>query len=303
MPSRIISASRRTDIPAFYTPWFLNRIREGFCHVVNPFNHKVRIVSLQPCDCLAVFFWTRNPEPLFPHLEHLVTTGYPSVFHVTIVSYPSILEPSTPGLDITLHRFKKLSRILGSNAVIWRYDPILMDRSLSADYHIDCFTRIAQTLENYSHRCIFSFLDFYGKTRRRLNQIASRKNQVYDPSPDEKRDLAGKLATIAKEHGFGLHACCEDDLVSSEIKKAHCIDTETLTELGVDVPSGFKKCPSRKECGCYASIDIGSYDSCIFGCEYCYAVRSQAYAVSCHAGHDPAGPSLIPEPSWRRVKG
>ncbi|MBN1356018.1 DUF1848 domain-containing protein [bacterium] len=292
---KIISVSRRTDIPAFYSEWFMNRIRTGWCRVRNPYGGNFRDVSLKPEDCLALFFWTRNAEPLFRHIPGLIELGFNLVFHVTIVDYPRYIESATPETEISAHRFRELSRLTDARSVIWRYDPILCSDGLTLEYHAERFAQIAESIQGYGRRCIISFADFYGKTKRRLSDVERRTGHRFrDPPITEKLAIADAIVPIARRNGFELFTCCEDDLVRPDIRKARCIHTDYLVDKGFRLSGSYSPRPTRRQCGCMESIDIGAYDSCLFGCEYCYAVRSHDAAVDRYCKHNPDHPMLIP---------
>jgi len=197
---RVISCSRRTDIPAFYTNWLINRIRDGYCHVINPYGSQVYYVSLKPEDCLAFVFWTRNPNPLLNHLSEFDIRGYKYYFHFTLIKYPELLESNTPDLNKSIDNFKKLSDMIGPNNVRWRYDPIIISSITNYDYHIENFSSIAKQLQSYTNHCTFSFVDFYGKTLRNLNRISVSSNLKFlDISLSRKISLIKNLNEIGKD--------------------------------------------------------------------------------------------------------
>jgi hypothetical protein len=157
----IISASRRTDIPAFYSKWFMNRIREGYCLVPNPLNTKqISVVTLSPVEVDAIVFWSKNPEPLIPYLSELDDYGFRYYFQFTLNDYPSALEPNIPSLESRLETFRKLSKLLGPKRVIWRYDPIIISNYTPPSYHIERFRNIANELRGFTKRVMVSFVDY-----------------------------------------------------------------------------------------------------------------------------------------------
>jgi hypothetical protein len=292
--AQIISISRRTDIPAFYTPWLLNRLRSGFCHTVNPFGGQIYQVSLLPEDCLALAFWTRNPAPLFPHLDELDARGYCYFFNQTITGYPAGFETHGPSLKASLDSFRKLSDRMGPWRIHWRYDPVILSSRTPPEYHLHRFAEIAAVLEGSTDHCTFSFLQFYGKTSRNLAALTRQSGLRFDrPGPEEQAQLARSLAEIAAAHGMSLNACCSDHLVGSGVQKNHCIDLQVIRRLNPEPAILPEYRPTRKECGCLASIDIGAYDTCLFGCTYCYATNSRAVAMARHARHDPQDTFLV----------
>jgi hypothetical protein len=272
---RIISASRRTDIPAFYSEWFMNRIRAGFCEIVNPFNaRQITRVSLRPEDVAAIVFWTRYPAPLLRHAHELQDRGYRFYFQYTINGYPEHLEEANPSLEKALSGFHAASAFART---IWRYDPIVVSASSPVSWHIDNFAKIASQLAGHTEECYFSLVDVYGKTQRNFTKRGIRLAE-YDAL-----DLTRRLRDIATAHGMTLYACCEDALVADGVEKGRCVHMPGTR---------FRPAPTREQCGCMESTDIGAYDTCRFGCVYCYATNSRAAAERRSARHDPQAAAL-----------
>lgn len=284
---RIISASRRTDIAAFYSRWFLNRVRAGFCEVVNPFGGQVSRVSLAAGECAGIVFWTRYPAPLIPHLGELRARGYRFYFHVTITGYGRPLEARNPAQGRALEAFRMLSGAIGPDLALWRYDPIVLSGATGPDVHLRRFEALARELAGHTRRCYFSFVDYYGKTRRNLAAIGGL--HAAEPDPESRAELVRRLDAVAAARGITLYSCCEDALAGGRVQKAHCVESDLLTPN-----DGFKPKPTREQCGCVESVDIGAYDTCRFGCAYCYATNSWEAAARRAARHDPAAPAL-----WR----
>jgi hypothetical protein len=292
--SQIISASRRTDIPAFYTDWFMNRIRAGFAEYRNPFGGQPYRVSLNPQDVSCIVLWSRDYRPLLPHLEELERRGYASVFHFTITGLPSPLDADTPPADEAIETFRKLAGRFGPERVLWRYDPIVFSDLTKREYHLRRFRELASELQGATLRCHTSFLDFYKKVTRNLGKLWEKTGlECFDASDDEKKELASSLAEIAGEHGIGLHACCENSVVGGAVKRAHCVDAELIGELFPDKGVTVSIRPTRPGCGCYESRDIGAYDTCLHGCVYCYANANKGGAQRNARRHNPESPSLI----------
>ncbi|MBN2550281.1 MAG: DUF1848 domain-containing protein [Anaerolineales bacterium] len=294
----IISASRRTDIPAFYAPWFIHRIRAGFCTVPNPFNPaQVSHVSLLPADVDVIVFWTRNPRPLFPYLDELDQRGYYYYFQYTLLDYPRPLETSTPRLPAALHTFRQLSHRLGPQRLIWRYDPILLTPRTPVQFHLDRYRQIAQALEGCTRRSVISLHDLYPKTKKRLAALKDHGLEILDPQAlpaDQLAELLTGLAAIAHQHGLEIFSCAETlDLAPYGIQPGKCIDDDYIHRtFGLQVSS--QKDPSQRQaCGCVVSRDIGMYDTCLFGCSYCYATTSFTRARRRYTHHNPLSPSLV----------
>lgn len=292
----IISASRRTDIPAFYPLWFMNRLREGYCRVPNPFNPKqVTQISLRPEDVDVIVFWTRNPSPLFPYLAEIERRGYRYYFLYTVMNNPRPIDPFSPSINTAVDTFRRLSERIGGQRVFWRYDPILLSTATGIDFHREQYGRIAGALKGCTVRSVISIATFYRKLRGRLAGLGERGIQVREPEEEELKDLMPFLARTAEENGMSIFSCAQErDLGSYGIPAGRCVDGEHIRKVfGMEV--SLKKDPSqRKACGCVESRDIGIYDTCLFGCVYCYATTSLEKARANHATHDPDCPSLIP---------
>jgi hypothetical protein len=263
---RIISASRRGDIPAFQADWLMNHIRAGEVAVKNPFGGKVTRVSLAPEQVHSIVFWSKDYRPLLPHLDELKARGYHLFFHFTITGLPRNLEPAVPPAETAFEALSALSRRYSPRHIIWRFDPIIFGEGLEEPHYLQRFADLAKQAEGKVERCYFSFADFYAKVTKRL-----AGETWYDPPLERKRSLAAKLAEIAADNSLALYTCCEDALLQPGINRGHCIEAPLLAELFTDKPLISRLHPTRKECGCYLSTDIGAYSTCRHGCEYCYA--------------------------------
>lgn len=294
----IISASRRTDIPAFYTKWLLNRIKAGYCAVPNPFNrNQVSYVSLKPEDVDVIVFWTRNPAPLMPYLKELDDRGFRYYFQFTILDNPNEIDQKTPPLSSTVKTFIKLSDMVGPERVIWRYDPIVLSKVTGVQFHIDRYEKIAKELHGYTIRSVISVVDVYKKASRRIADLRKQGIEIidYQGKSSERFDfLMEHLVQSATSHKFDIFSCSEVlDLTKYGIKRGKCVDDDYIRQV-FKISVSRKKDPSqRAECGCVISKDIGMYDSCLFGCQYCYATSSFERAKINHEQHDPNSPSLI----------
>lgn len=289
----IISASRRTDIPAFYHRWFLNRLREGFVLTRNPFNaNQVRRVSLERQDVDAIVFWTRNASKLIPSLNQL--SGYHYYFQYTITGYPKPLETHLPNTYQSIETFNHLSDIIGPDRVIWRYDPILLSNLTPLSEHKRKFAKIAALLAGKTRKVVISFADLYSKTERGLSGV---RDLVYrDILEDEAQlnELCTFMAGVCQQYDFELETCAEGvDLARLGINSGKCIDDALLKRLFNLELSKQKDPNQRSECGCIKSIDIGSYNTCLHGCTYCYATYSQSSVKRNQLKHDPNSPFLL----------
>jgi len=294
----IISASRRTDLPAFYMPWFLGRLAAGRLRTVNPFNsHQQRVVSFAPEYVDAIVFWTRDPQLLAEALPRIEALGYArTVALVTLTGLPRILEPDNPSLSRVLEGLDRLAAHYGDvRRISWRFDPVVEGPGGTLDDHLERFAYLAGQLEGLTKRVIVSFIDLYRKTRRRLARV---DGVVQPAAPDRGRRgcFLARLRDLAHERGMTLELCAEpENYAALGVPAGCCIDPRQLAEIfPLRAPCPGKDRGQRPACGCAPSVDVGMPDSCLHGCVYCYAARSHAGAVARHARHDPAGESLLP---------
>jgi len=285
----IISASRRTDIPAYYSEWFVNRIKEEFLYVRNPMNyHQVGKISLSPSVVDGIVFWTKNPIPLMKKLDAL--KEYPYYFQFTLTAYGKDIEPGLPSKNKDLiPAFCELSKMIGKEKIVWRYDPIFINDTYSVEYHKRYFKTLALKLGAYTEKCTISFLDMYKNTERNIRPLGIRV-----PTYEEQIDIIKAFASIAEEYGFCLDTCAEEvDLSEYGIKHACCIDKERFEKIGKYRLEAKKDPNQRAVCGCISSIDIGTYNTCKNGCVYCYANYSKNTVNSRTRCHDPHSPLLF----------
>ena len=262
----ILSVSRRTDIPAFYSDWFYNRVKEGFVYVRNPMNiHQVSKILINPDIVDCIIFWTKNPNAMLERLDEIEKFNY--YFQFTINPYNQNIETLVPKKEKIIDIFKKLADKIGNKRIIWRYDPILLTNEIDINYHIKYFETIAKRLVSYTNKCTISFIDNYQKTERNLKQTSARELKT-----NEILSVSKSLADIAKTYNIEVQSCAEKyDLESVGIKHGKCIDNVLIEDiLGYSITSKKDK-NQRKECGCIESIDIGEYNTCGHNCLYCYA--------------------------------
>ena len=284
----ILSVSRRTDIPAFYTEWFFNRLDEGYVLVRNPMNyHQVSKVPLthDVIDCIV--FWTKDPSNILGKLDLLKKYSY--YFQITITPYDNKIERNVASKKKVIEAFQKLSTAIGKKKTVWRYDPILFTDTIDLDYHARYFDILAEKLSDYTERCIISFVDMYRKIESKMKNINGTV-----VSNEDMIALGKMLSSTARNYGLKLEACSEPaDLSSIGIGKAKCIDTALIAEITGEDINVKKDQNQRHECGCAASIDIGAYNTCKHGCLYCYANYSDKSVNGNIEKHDPKSPMLI----------
>jgi len=283
----IISCSRRSDIPAFYSDWFFSRIREGYALVRNPMNPKqVRRISLAPEDVDCLVFWTKDPAPMRNRLQLL--NDFTFYFQFTLTPYGKDIEPHLPPKTELLDTFLRLSDKIGKQRMIWRYDPILLSENISIDYHVDHFGVMAQRLAGRTNKCVISFIDMYRHISSRMAGLSVRP-----PAESEMRTLAQNIGRIARGCGINVETCAEKiDLSDLGIDHGKCIDDRLISDLSGKRVSIAKDKYQRELCGCVASVDIGEYDTCGHLCKYCYANVSKKKIENNRFLHNALSPLL-----------
>lgn len=283
---RIISASRRTDIPAFYSKWLMNRVRAGFCHYPNPLYPKRHYqVDLRPESVLGFVFWTRNAKPLLKQLQELDKMGYAYYFQYTINNYPRELDPKSPPLKQASETFRELAGRIGKDRIIWRYDPVVLSEKMDADWHKRNFTRVLSEVGNHTSRLVISVLDPYLKTRRGMRLMGN--DVVYEPQ--EYTEILRYISKEAILQGIDVQSCAEPALEIEGIEPGRCIDAELLAAIsGTTITRKVKEHKQREGCKCHESVDIGVNNTCGFGCKYCYAISSHEKALEAIRSHHPA---------------
>lgn len=284
----IISASRRTDIPAYYSEWFFNRLKAGYAYVRNPMNpHHISEVSLSPDKVDAIVFWTKNPKPMLSRMDEL--QDYTYYFQFTLTPYGSDIEKNVPSKnDVIIPTFKKFSAQIGKERVVWRYDPILLNNKYTMQYHMKYFRVLCDKLANYTEKCTVSFIDMYKNIQRRAAAVG-----ICPLSSEQEEELAGCFSEIAKDYGIYIDTCAEEiELGKYGIGHASCIDCHRLERIGNYHLTAERDKNQRAACGCASSIDIGAYNTCQNGCAYCYANFNQTLVNDCRGKHDPSSPLL-----------
>ncbi|SNB48093.1 DUF1848 domain-containing protein [Geobacter sp. DSM 9736] len=291
---QIVSASRRTDIPAFYSQWLMNRLRAGFAKVPNPFNpRQVSTVMLRPEMVACLMLVTKDPRPMIACLDELDHRGYRYCFQVTMTGLPRMFEPKVPGPGAITPAMLHLARRLGADRVIWRFDPILLSPSVTQARIVSTFATLAEKLAGSVTTVIVSFARNYRSAGRRLARAAADE-PVHFLAGDatEKRALAEALAAVAVEKGMRIQSCAEPvDLTSYGIKPGSCIDVDLIRRLFDIELAPAKDRGQRTDCRCARSVDLGIYGTCSHGCLYCYA--SCDSRLTGGEMHDPTADSLL----------
>lgn len=263
----ILSVSRRTDIPNYYSDWFIARIKEGFLYVRNPMDaHQISRIDLSPKVVDCIVFWTKNPANMIEKLEDLQKYMY--YFQFTLTGYGKDVEPNLPNKrKEVIPTFKRLSEKIGKERVIWRYDPILINKRYTMDYHRKAFEEIASNLEDDTEKVVISFVDFYSKTQRNTRGLDIR--QITN---EERVELAGEMARIASKYHLIIETCAEQiNLNEVGILHGSCIDKKRIERLLGCKLIVEKDKNQRGACGCFESVEVGAYNTCLNGCKYCYA--------------------------------
>ena len=287
----IVSASRRTDIPNYYSEWFINRIKEQYVYVRNPMNpHQVSKIDLSPevVDCIV--FWTKNPKPMIERLDEL--KGYKYYFQFTLTGYGADIECNVPHKkEVIIPVFQELSEKIGREKVIWRYDPIIFTEKYTSEYHLKAFEQIANALNGYTDKCVISFVDIYAKNKKSLEALRPKviaQSQLFE--------FAKQLSVIASKNNMEVGTCAElIDLEQYGIKYNSCIDRELVESIIGCKINVEKDKNQRKECGCIESVEIGTYNTCRNGCKYCYANENQEHVQHCCAKYDVMSPIVCGE--------
>lgn len=282
----IINTGQRTDIPAFYSDWFANRLKEGFVCVRNPYNrNQVSRYRLDPTVVDCIGFCTKNPAPMFRYTDFL--KDYGQYWFVTITPYGRDIEPNVKDKHQLLEDFKRLSGIVGINSVAWRYDPIFISEKYSEMYHLRAFEKMATELDGYTKTVVISFIDLYSK-------VNDNFPEAHEVTKEQRLSLGKELIKIASAHNMVLKPCAEgDELSAFGADCGGCMrisDYEKAIGCRLNAP---KIKGARAECACYLSCDIGAYNTCLHLCRYCYANSDPAKVKAASRMHDPKSPFLI----------
>lgn len=282
----ILNTGSRTDIPAYYSDWFYNRIKAGYVYARNPYYpSQITKYLLKPEVIDIMVFCTKNPLPMLDRISLL--SEFDTFWFVTITPYGKEIEPYVPPKEQVIRSFQQLSTLVGSERMSWRYDPIFITDQYSIDYHIEQFAQMAKALSGHTSQCVVSFIDLYEKTKRNFRGIRSVTTEAQEI-------LISAFSQIAKENGLQIHLCCENvRLVRENVDADGCLSKAVLENaLGckLNVP---KKKAARSECSCLLGADIGAYNTCGHGCLYCYANYDKETVTKNMRSHNVSSPLLI----------
>jgi hypothetical protein len=304
--AKIISASRRTDIPRYFARFFTERRSAGYVEFRNAFGGKGS-ASLRDEDVLGYLFWTRLARPFGDNLRALRDDGIPHAFQYTITGYGRDLEPHTPGTVTAIGDFLSVSARLPDPACIqWRYDPIILSETYDGAWHAENFGRLAGELAGATRVVNTSLIEPYQKTIRRVADVtvhyreidANRHKSAAKRHPDllqvgeSVHQLLKELSAIASDHGMELCACSNPEL---ELPASQCCSADFFAPYGEQLKRKLETLrprPSRETCRCLETVDIGMDNTCLAGCKYCYVLVSHASAVNNFRCHDPRDVSL-----------
>ena len=283
----LVSVSRRTDIPARYAAWFMQRVRTGEVYTRNPRNPALLTrVPLSPQTVDGFVFWSKDPAPLAPFLPELTAMGYAWYLQFTLTPYDRSIECGLREKATIVRTFREIAHSHGAQRLVWRYDPILLTDAMDVSWHKGQFVHLCEQLAGCTDTVTISFVDTYGRKDPRFRA----------PTLAEEQELAGFIGECAPRYGLQPVACCEQQsrLAPFGIRQAACIDAERLAVIGGWPLEVQKDKNQRPGCGCCAAVDIGAYDTCTNGCISCYATHDKngARAARAAAAHDPASPLL-----------
>jgi len=298
MSDMIVSASYRTDIPAFYGTWFLNRFRAGWAKAINPYGGQISTIPLR-AGVDGFVFWTRNVAPFRAALDEVRRAGLPFVVQYTVTGYPRALEIAVVDAARSLALMAELAARHGARAMVWRYDPVVVSSLTPPAWHEENFAALAERLEGVVDEVSVSFANIYRKTERNMRAAARAHGFTWnDPDRDAKQDLLHRLAELASARNIALTLCSQPDLLIPGVEPSRCVDARRLESVaaGWGLPRPVKAKPkgNRPGCACFESRDIGDYDTCPHGCAYCYAVNTRTLAKRRYRDHDPTSEFLVP---------
>ena len=282
----ILQTGQRTDIPAFYGQWLINRVRQGFVDVRNPYNLMQitrYLINHEVVD--GITFCTKNPLPFIPLLHEI--NDYRQYWHMTITPYGADIETNVPQVDLVIDGFKHISTKRNPQSMVWRYDPIILTHNYTVDFHFESFYKMAKSLEGYTDTVVVSFLDIF-------EMVAQNFPEGYRPSLDIQTKIIKELVSIAHSYHMILKTCGEGDVFKElGVNTEGCLTLDCYERAWNVKLKAPKRTPARPECNCYLHGDIGAYDTCSHFCRYCYANSNQAAVHQNRLLHDPNSSLLI----------
>lgn len=283
----IINVGGRTDIVNYYTPWLINRLKEGYVYVRNPYHpQQITEYDLSPEKIDAMIFCSKNYRPILKYMDN-IKKKYPIFCYYTITAYGEDVEAKVPSIDKSIEYLKELSDKIGQKRVAWRYDPILLTERYTIDRHLQTFEEMTSKLHDKVSFCVFSFVDMYNKVYKNMPEITELDDE------DEEELLEG-LTKIANKYDMPLQSCAADNKYEKYgIRNSGCITKEILEESNSIILKDIKTKGKRMGCKCLPWRDIGEYDTCLNGCKYCYANKRPDIAIKKYEKHDPQSPVLI----------
>lgn len=291
----ILNISGRTDLVAFYTPWLMNRFKEGYVYSRNPMYPEVVMkYDLSPSKIDAIVFCSKNYKPILKYIDE-INSKYNIICHYTITAYDNDVEKNVPSIDESIETLIKLSNKIGKDKIIWRFDPVLKTKKYTIDYLIEKFDYMASILHNYVSRVLFSYVEMYKKLETNMSEIIPFTN-------DEKIKIAYEFGKIAKKYNLYIQTCaCKEDYSQFGIHKSGCVTKEILE---ICTKKRYKNIPlgkTRENCNCVSMRDIGAYETCPHGCKYCYANKNHEQAYKNFKSHNPNSPILFGNISSRDI--
>lgn len=290
MGKMILSVSRRTDIPNYYSEWFFNRIEEGYLYVRNPMSSRqVSKISLSPDKISCIVFWTKNPKEMMKRLDEL-DNKYKNryYFQFTINGYGKEVEPNLPDIKERINTFQELSKKIGKDRVIWRYDPILLNKIYTIKYHINTFKDTAEKLRGYTNNVVINFIDLYEKTKRNTKNL-----NLEEISENKMVEIVEELKKIAKKNEMKIETCTDKiDLKDIGIDHATCINKDLIEQI-TNCELKVSKDKQRNACECFKCDEVGKYNTCLNACKYCYAnFNNKKVEKNYYENYDPKSPFL-----------
>lgn len=284
----LLNTGNRTDIPAYFSEWFFNRLKAGYVCARSPYNpNRITKFRLSPDVMDCIVFCTKNPAPMLPRLNEL--RGFRQFWFVTITPYGAEIEPNVPPKTEVLESFRQLANRVGAAKTAWRYDPVFINKRYTLAYHLETFARMAKQLSGHTTQCIISFIDLYEKTKRNFPQART-------VTPQERLKFGKEVVRICGQYGMELKTCCEGtELAAIGADCQGCL-TQNVLERALGLRLALpKKQPARDGCTCLLENDIGAYNTCPHGCIYCYANYDRKTVIANLKLHNPLSPLLIGE--------